>query len=253
MRVAALFDIHANLPALEAVLDEVDRAGVDLIVLGGDMTAGPMTPETLERLMALGERVRAVRGNCERDIVAAYDGRELTRLSEQYHDLRRREAARLSQEQRDWLAALPLTLSLEIDGLGPTLFCHATPRNEDEIFTSISPDERVLRMLAGVSEGVVLCGHTHMRFDRQIGPYRVVNPGSVGSSYGTPGACWALLGPDVALQSMVYDTHAAAERIRRSGGPGAEDFVQQYVLNTFPADDVLDLFEAASTKAASQG
>jgi predicted phosphodiesterase len=252
MRVAALFDIHGNLPALEAVLDEVERAGVDVIVLGGDMTAGPMTPETLERLMALGERALGVRGNCERDLVAAFDGRELAGLPEAYHDSRRRETARLTQKQRDWLTALPLTLALEIDGLGPTLFCHATPRGEDELFTVLSPDERVLLMLAGVRERVVVCGHTHMPFDRRIGPYRVVNPGSVGSSYGTPGACWALLGPEARLVSTAYDVRAAAERLRRSGNPEAEEFVQRYVLQTYPADEALRVFEEASARAAAK-
>ena len=253
MRVAALCDIHGNLPALESVLDEVEQSDVDLIVLGGDMTSGPMTPEVLDCLMALGERAVAVRGNCDRDLVTAWDGRELTGLPEEYHEPLRREAARVSRAQRDWLAALPLTRTLEIDGLGPTLFCHATPRNEDEIFTVRSPDERVLRMLAGVHAGVVVCGHTHMQFDRPVGPYRVVNPGSIGSSYGTPGACWALLGPEVELRSTRYDVEAAAERIRQSGGAEAEEFVQQYVLNIYSADEALDVFETASTKADSLG
>ena len=78
------------------------------------------------------------------------------------------------------------------------LFCHATPQNDVDVFTERTPEERVAPCFAGVDADLVVCGHTHMQFDRTIAGVRVVNAGSVGMAYEeAPGAYWALLGPDV--------------------------------------------------------
>jgi diadenosine tetraphosphatase ApaH/serine/threonine PP2A family protein phosphatase len=112
---------------------------------------------------------------------------------------------RLSPGALAFLAALPLTETIEIDGLGSVLFCHATPRNDEEILTRISPDERWRAALDGVDAGMVVCGHTHIQFDRLAGGTRLVNAGSVGMPYERePGAYWALLGPDVDLRRTEY-------------------------------------------------
>jgi putative phosphoesterase len=184
LRVAALYDIHGNLPALDAVLAEVDA---DVIVIGGDTVMGPSPAETLERLRSLGGDVRFIRGNADREV---YDEKPGFAPPEALEYVR----ARLSPEQIDFLRPLPLTVSL-----GRVLFCHATPRNDQEIFTRISPDERWAEALAGVDADVVVCGHTHVQFDRRIGDIRLVNAGSVGMPYAdAPGAYWALLdGADV--------------------------------------------------------
>jgi putative phosphoesterase len=196
LRVAALYDVHGNLPALEAVLAEVDA---DVIVVGGDFVAGPWPAETVERLRGLAGDVRFIRGNADREVVEAKPGLAPPEIIEFIR-------ARLSEEQLDFLRALPLTESLEVDGLGPVLFCHATPRNDEEVFTRDSPDERWAAALAGVDENVVLCGHTHVQFDRRIGNVRLVNAGSVGMPYeNEPGAYWALLGPDVELRRTSYE------------------------------------------------
>ncbi len=105
-----------------------------------------------------------------------------------------RWTARQIAEYRDTLARWPLTVTLEIDGLGTVLFCHATPRNETEIFTRVTPEERLAPVFAGVEASVVVCGHTHMQFDRMVGPLRVINAGSVGMPFATTGADWLLLG-----------------------------------------------------------
>jgi len=78
MQVAALYDIHGNLPALEAVLEEVCRREVDVIVVGGDVVPGPMAGEALSRLLSLGQPVRFIRGNCETEVLAAIDGKPLS-------------------------------------------------------------------------------------------------------------------------------------------------------------------------------
>jgi putative phosphoesterase len=187
VRVAALYDIHGNLSALDAVLAEVDA---DVILVGGDTVMGPWPGETLERLRALPADVRFIRGNADREV---YDEKPGLAPHEAFEYAR----SRLSAEQLEFLRALPLTVSI-----GRVLFCHATPRNDEEIFTKISPDERWAEALVGVDAEVVMCGHTHVQFDRRIGDIRLVNAGSVGMPYEhEPGAYWAFLdGTDVELR-----------------------------------------------------
>jgi predicted phosphodiesterase len=227
MRVAVLADIHGNLPALEAVLAEPDVAAADRVVLLGDIALGPMPGESLDLLASLGERAVWVHGNCEREIVAAYDGEVVPGPNGESAGA---AASLLQPRHRALLVGLPLTVTLDVDGLGPVLFCHATPRRDDEFVLVDSPLPVWSRALAGVSEQLVVVGHTHMPFDRLVGGKRAVNPGSVGMSYGAPGACWARLGPAVELRRTAYDVEAAAARIRSGGHPDAAAWADEYVL-----------------------
>jgi predicted phosphodiesterase len=140
------------------------------------------------------------------------------------------------------LQGWPKFLSLEIDGLGEVLFCHGTPRNENEIFTRQTPENVVARAFEGVGAGVVICGHTHMQFDRTIGKIRVVNAGSVGMPFGAPGADWLLLGPSVELRHTDYDLARAAEQVRRTKYPQADEFASKYVLHPPIEAEMVDLF-----------
>jgi putative phosphoesterase len=191
MRVAALYDIHGNLPALEAVLAEVDA---DVIVIGGDFVAGPWPSETLERLRGLDGDVRFIRGNADREVVQEEPGLAPPEMMEFVRE-------RLTDEQLAFLRSLPLT-----ETIGRTLFCHATPRNDEEIFTRDSSDDRWAEALDGVDADVVVCGHTHVQFDRRVGAVRLVNAGSIGMPYeNEPGAYWALVGDDVDLRRTAYE------------------------------------------------
>lgn len=227
MRVAVLADIHGNLPALDAVLAELDRADVDRIVLLGDIALGPLPAETLDRLVDLGDRALWVHGNCERELVAAYDG---TIDAGANAEMAAACAGIIESRDRDLLDQLPMTLSLELDGLGPALFCHATPRRDDEFVLVDSPPGCWDAALAGVEEDLVVCGHTHMPFDRLVAGRRVVNPGSVGMAYGPAGAYWAVIGPTVELRRTPYDVEAAARRIRAGRHPQAASWARDYVL-----------------------
>src|SRR5262245_22801976 len=194
MRVAALYDIHGNLRALEAVLQDVDAAGVDLILIGGDVVFGPLPNETLERLNALGKRVRFLRGNTDRYQIESQPDPDPS----PWGAARRWVGERLTSAQREQIAAWPETLVLEIDRLGLALFCHGSPRSDEEIVTPLRADSRLREILAGVSQKLVVHGHTHIRYDRVFEGTRLVCPGSVGSPYeAEPGAYWALLGPEV--------------------------------------------------------
>jgi predicted phosphodiesterase len=250
MRVAVLADIHANLPALDAVLAEPDVAGADAVVLLGDIALGPMPAPTLDRLAALGDRAVWVHGNCEREMVTAFDGGEVPGPNAADAVA---SAALIGQAHRDRLDGLPLTVTLDIDGLGPVLFCHASPRRDDEMLLVDSPPERWAAALDGVGAAVVVCGHTHMPFDRLAGGRRVVNPGSVGMPYGHPGGGWALLGPGVTLRQTRYDADAAAKVIGASGHPQAHEWAAEYVLNHYSDTEALEAFTAIAGQQAEPG
>ena len=218
MRVAALYDIHGNLPALSAVLADVDAIGVDAIVVGGDVASGPMPVETLDALRARGARF--VRGNADRVLdVEGADERET------WVRARRWVAARLGEERLAFLGGLPLDLTVDVGRLGRVRFCHGAPGSDELTITRLTPDERLRRLLAGVSERVVVCGHTHVQFDRVVDGIRVVNAGSVGAPYeAEPAAYWALLGADVELRRTAYDVEATIAAIVASGYPRAAEF-----------------------------
>lgn len=250
MRIAVLNDIHGNLRALEAVLSDVERWAPDRIVVGGDVAYGPFPRETLAQVLALGSRAVFVRGNTDRAMLESQsrpaDDSGLWAARDRWC------AARLTPELRTAIETWPLTATLEVDGLGPVLFVHATARSDEEIFTRDTPDARVLEIFAGVTPRLVVCGHTHVQFDRTPGDLRLVNAGSVGMAYqGKPGiACWAALGPDVDLRQTIYDHHRAAVEIRASGFPEAEEFIRRYVLEPPTPDAATEFFENVARSRA---
>jgi predicted phosphodiesterase len=245
MRVAALYDIHGNLPALEAVLEQVREAAVDQLVVGGDVLPGPMPSETLRCLLDLEIPVRFIYGNGEVAVLEQMAGREPVGVPERYRPAMRWTADQL-RDYRHVLADWPMTLRVEVHGLGDALFCHATPRNENDCFTRLTPEGRLLPVMNGLDVSVVICGHTHMQFDRMVGGTRVVNAGSVGMPFGEPGADWLLLGPDVQLQHTLYDLTKAAERIRDTTFPWPEDFAARYILQPPSEAEMLAVFTRAS-------
>lgn len=124
----------------------------------------------------------------------------------------------------------PLTLEIQHATLGRILFCHATARDDNQIFTRETPDERVAGIFAGVRSAVVVCGHTHMQFARHVGDLRIVNAGSVGMPFGEPGAYWLLLDDDVRLRKTSYDLEEAAARVRRTDYPQPDEFAERSIL-----------------------
>jgi predicted phosphodiesterase len=247
-RVAALYDVHGNLPALEAVLAEVERSGADLVVVGGDVAIGPMPRECVERLRALGDRALFVRGNGDREIASVPDDGD----DDVWAARTRWSAGRLDDEELEFLAGLPETQSLRVRGLGRVLFCHGSPRDDEEIVTALTAEERLAPMLRGVVEPTVVCGHTHVQFDRVVDETRVVNAGSVGMPYEVrPGAYWALLDGEVELRRTGYDLDAAAAAVRASGFPDADELADQNVLTTPGPTEASEHFERMAAEAAA--
>lgn len=241
-RVAALYDIHGNLPALEAVVQEVVQAGVDLIVVGGDVVAGPMPAETLAYLLNLSIPVQFIQGNADREVAAQMAGKDAGAVPEQVREIVRWVAQQLPPEQAELLASWPATLQVKISGLGEVLFCHATPRNDTEVFTRLTPEAHLLPVFEGVTVPLVICGHTHIPFDRTVGRVRVVNAGSVGMPYGQPGAYWLLLESAVQFRHTHYDLGQAAAWIRATDYPQAEAFAADNVLQPPSEAEALEVF-----------
>ena len=197
-----------------AVLGEVRHAGVDRIVVGGDVIPGPMAHDTIACLLSVPTPIEFIRGNGEVAVLEQLAG----------------------------------TVELELPA-GRVLFCHATPRNENEIFTAATPEQRLVPVFGGLTVPVVVCGHTHMQFDRMVGGTRVVNAGSVGMPFGAPGADWLLLGEGdtgMQLRHTDYDLEAAAVRVRETAFPWPEDFAARHILRPPSAAEMLDVFARAS-------
>ncbi len=245
MLVAALYDIHANLPALEPVLEEIRRLGVDQVIVGGDVLPGPMPREALTCLLDLDIPTRFIYGNGEVAVLEQMAGRDLVGVPEQYGPTIRWTAQQLDSEHERLLSDWPRTIRVEISGLGEVLFCHATPRNENECFTRLTPEDRLLPVFGRLNVPVVVCGHTHMQFDRTVGTVRVLNAGSVGMPFGNPGADWLLLGSDIEFRHTNYDLAMAAERVRETAYPEADDFAANNILQPPTETKMLELFTRA--------
>jgi putative phosphoesterase len=248
MRLAAIYDIHANLPALEAVLEEIRQEKIDQIVVGGDVFPGPMPIETIKCLLSVEIPIQFIHGNGDREVLALMRGVETDAVPEQFRESMRWVAQQLYPEYENLLASWPATLQVNIDGVSMALFCHATPRNDTEIFTRLTPEDRLKPVFDGINVPVVVCGHTHMQFDRMIGKIRVVNAGSVGMPFGESGAHWLLLGPDIQLRHTPYDLVQAAERIRGTQYPQAHDFAARNVLQPPSEQAMLEVFARAELK-----
>jgi predicted phosphodiesterase len=242
VRIAVLADIHANAPALRAVLAEIDRDPVDAIVVGGDVLGGPLVGVTLELLEARPEPLHWVAGNSERETVVVYDGAPAA------DDPAGRAAAwsarAIDQRRRDAIAAWPISLAL-----GGVRFCHGTPRRDDEILTRLTPQDALREALASAEEPLVVGGHTHQQMVRPLGDGLVyANAGSVGMPYeGRPGAFWLLVedGTPVPRETS-YDLIAAVAELRASGFPDVEDQLSDSLINPADPDEVAAFFERSA-------
>jgi predicted phosphodiesterase len=152
-RIAAIYDVHGNLPALEAVLADLESVNPDLLVVGGDVVAGPMPTEVLDRLAVLGESICFLRGNADREVVAAYDaGRyaDATDVTGPAERVAAYAASKINRAHWDLLASFAERLVVEVEGVGQVLFCHGSPRSDEEIVTAATTEGRLREILAEV-------------------------------------------------------------------------------------------------------
>ena len=248
MPVACLYDIHGNLPALEAVLDEVRKSEADFVLVGGDVVPGPMPRECLQQLVDFEIPTQFIIGNGDRETLAAKRDAVSKAVPAYFHEAMRWNAAQLTDAEADLIATWPLTRRLHVGGIGDVVFCHATPRNDNEIFMRTTSDKTLLPLFEPLGCHAVVCGHTHMQHDRTVGTTRVINAGSVGASFQGPGAYWVLLGPTVQLRRTYYDVEAAARRVRGTAYPQREEFASASILKPPTEEATLKLFAGAAMK-----
>jgi predicted phosphodiesterase len=238
MRILALYDVHGNPDALEAVLGDPRATGPDAIVIGGDVVPGAFAGAALDRLEALSGDVHWVRGNGERETAAAVNGPRLTE-GDSAAEMSAFTAQQLGPERARRLGELPLRVM--VDGV---LFCHATPRSDEELVTRISPAERWSEVLAGVGAALVVAGHTHQQDDRVVSGVRFVNAGSVGLPYeGDGDARWLWIEDGVPeLRGTGYDAPGAGRRMR-DACPALADSVNASLIEPVDAIVVTRMFE----------
>lgn len=215
MNLLALYDIHGNVDALEAVLADPRARRADAVVVGGDAVPGPFAREALARLHSLSARVHWIRGNGEREVAEAV-GADAPSPDDLAARTAAITAAELGPEQARELGELPL--AVELDGV---LFCHASPRRDDEMLTRLSGEERWAAALAGVDAPLVVAGHTHQQDDRIVAGVRFLNAGSVGLPYEGDGAArwlWVADG-EPELRRTDYDAATAGARMLAAGWP----------------------------------
>ena len=198
------------------------EAGDATLVFGGDYAWGPFPAETVDRIRSLD--ALAIRGNADRDPGDDW-------IVEQ-----------LGPERFAWLQSLPEQVELEIESVGRVLFCHGSPRSDEEFILRTTPDEWLREMVSDVEADVVVCGHTHMQFDRVVDGIRVLNAGSVGLAYGAPGAHWLTLGPGVTHRRTPYDSEAFADRVAGQTWPIAARFAEESIRTTRSEQETLEFF-----------
>lgn len=233
MRVAALFDVHGNLPSLEAVLGELAGLDPDLLVFGGDVAAGGLPRETVELLRSL-DGARFVSGNCDRYMLERTEPGPLTGWA----------GEQLDAAQRDFLASFEPSLVAD-----DVLYCHATPHDDEPFVTVLTSDELAAEIIGEVEQPMVVIGHTHSQFDRRLGRVRLVNAGSVGMPYeDAPGAYWVLVDDgEPELRRTDYDLDTAARRIRAGGWSEAERWVEENLLTVPTAVEAAEHWESQRT------
>jgi predicted phosphodiesterase len=244
MRILALYDIHGNPDALAAVLADQRAQGADAVVVGGDAVPGPFAAAVLAQLDQLTVPVHWLRGNGEREVAASVDAADPD-PSDLPAVTAALTAAEIGAQRAHALGQLPLTLSL--DGV---LFCHASPRRDDEMLTRLTPEAAWAQALAGVSAGLLVAGHTHQQDDRTVGSTRFINAGSVGMPYEGDGAARWLWIEDrqPQLMSSAYDSAAAGGRALDAGWPD-RDSIEAALTDPIAAIEVTRIFEQSRPTA----
>jgi predicted phosphodiesterase len=242
--VAVLSDTHGVLPAVEAALTEPAVQTAERIVVTGDLAAGPQPVAVLDRLLELRNRAVLVRGNADRELVEVLDGQD-TEIPDPIAPWAATQLAR-RPDLVELLRSLPHPVTLDVAGFGPVLFCHGSPRDDNEVVLVDTRPQRWAEALADVPADVrtVVCGHTHMPFIRLVDTRLVINSGSVGMSYGGAGAHWALLAHGrVTLGVAAFDVEAARRSIARASSYPDVDEWTDYFLRSRASDfEALEVF-----------
>jgi putative phosphoesterase len=247
--VAVISDVHGVLPVLEAVLAQPEVRSADRIVVCGDHAAGPQPVEVLDLLTSI-DNVVLVRGNADRELVTLGRGEPLDGA----YEIDTWAAGQLSKEHIELLADLPHPVTLDVRGFGPVVFCHGTPRNDEEVVLVDTRLEKWAEVFAELPAEVrtAVCGHTHMPYVRLVDRRTVVNPGSIGMPYGGTGGYWALLRDgEISLRRVEIDVDdAVAKLVASSGYPDRQAWADCYLRSEVSDADAVTAFGPRDGRAA---
>jgi putative phosphoesterase len=219
MRLAFFSDVHSNLPALEAVLEDIASVGVDARYALGDLVGyAPWPNEVLERLQA--EGITSVMGNYDEgtgfdmaECGCAYTNPTEKALGDESFAWTK---AHTNEANKAWLRSLPRDIRFEADGKR-YLLVHGSPRRINEYLYEDKPDATFARIAESADADVIVCGHTHRPYDKRVGDFRFINDGSAGKPKdGDPRACWALLDTAtdaLSFRRVEYDVERTAQAI----------------------------------------
>ena len=242
MRIAAIYDIHGNTSALEAVLSDVSTEKVDAVVIGGDVVSGPFPRETLNLLQTISVPTYFILGNAESDVIRLILGQPSNGMSQKADEVAGWVENQLTSDQKDFLLTWTDDLQLKLTPKCNAYFCHGTPRSNTEIFTLVTPEKRVTDIFRNTEASIYVCGHTHMQFERTVNNIHIVNAGSVGMPFGDTGADWLLInGNEFEFVHTEYNLLSAAESMRTSNYPDVEDFIQNNVLHSPTKDKMIEV------------
>ena len=250
MKIAALFDIHGNLPALNSVLEELSQLNVDKIIIGGDIVSGPMPNETLETLFQIKDKIVWIGGNGDDDVLNAICNKPLnSNLSDNGRLLTDWVANQLGERFIDFLKELPLLYDLVLPGYGSICFCHATPKSKEEIFTPITNEQSIKEIFENINYNIIICGHTHVQFQLMANSIKIMNAGSVGMPFGrNKGADWILITPDeILFKNTQYDYMKAEKILMKTNYPAIENFVEQYIVHNHNEKQMIEYLEKLRT------
>lgn len=223
-------DIHGMSTALEAVLAAEASDPSEVLIVAGDTAAGPQPNQVIDLLLQHTDRLLAISGNGDREIVEFHDDG----TSASTNPLLEQEARQTTDQNVAWLRALPKTVELELAGFGRVHVCHATPQNDMDIALVDSRLSRWDEVFVDLAENVstVILGHTHMPFQRLVDRRRVINPGSVGMPFGGAGAHWVRLRADGVIETHVTPVdveRALASLAATSSDPAILDWARPYL------------------------
>lgn len=247
MKIAALYDIHGNLPALRAVLNDLNNLQPDHIVIGGDIFSGPMPVQTLDCLLNLQRNIKVtfILGNGDREVIEASKGLELKNLSEQGQKTQQWVSKQLTDKHINLLSNLKSSVNIYVKNIGEVVFCHATPSSDSDIFTPKSSKKYLEKIFDNIKQSNVVCGHTHMQFNLEIGEKHIFNAGSVGMPFAKQlGAYWLFIDSNgIDFKRTVYDLNTAIKVIKESNYPYAENFINNSLLHIPTEEEAMAFLE----------
>lgn len=246
-KIVVLYDIHGNFPALESVMNEI-QDDVDHLVIGGDVILGPMSNECLDLLKESTVPLNCIKGNCETAVLNYLDDQPLPALQPQVMEEIKWTAHHISTDHLRWTRSWPENFIYTHPTAGKISFYHSAPGDENAIFTEETKEDILDMLFQNDHSNIIICGHTHIPFDKKLKNKRIVNAGSVGMSFNGPGAQYLTINSGINFICTNYNTHRASEFFRQTTYPNVSNFINNFILNQPKKEAMLTIYKSAEWK-----